>query len=51
MAYEIIYTGAFDSTAERGYSVEILKKDYEGDIIPLTLAGVPVIHQWHLFQK
>ena len=46
MAYGLIYQGEFDSIAENGYRLEILKKDYTGLFYTLPMAANPVLHRW-----
>lgn len=46
MPYGLIYQGEFDSIAENGYRLEILKKDYTGGFTTLPMAGLPVVQNW-----
>jgi hypothetical protein len=42
----LIYKGSFDSTTKERYTLDIYKKGYSGVTLPITLAGVPVVHKW-----
>jgi len=46
MAYGVKYRLEFSDVLERGKKVEILKKDYTGEVLPMVGTQSPVVIQW-----